>query len=107
MPKAKKISLEHAKELVQQGLMTPEGMEAGQRNGLIAGEKRKESWVLNGSEGLITLSFPSPKVNPIQKRKLEELPEKVQRVARTFKQVLAERIRPIYEEVREEFATKL
>ena len=37
----------------------------------------------------------------------EELPEKVQRVARTFKQVLAERIRPIYEEVREEFATKL
>mgnify|MGYP003659531919 CR=1 FL=1 len=107
MSTVKKISLEHANELIKLGVMTQQKLTELQAQGLIAGQREKESHRLKGVANKITVSFPSPTVTLPKGMSLKDLPISDATKVKEWKTILSNEIRPIFNGLRDQYTDKV
>lgn len=94
-------------KMVQDGIISQNQLDEMIKRGDVAGPREVESYRLKGVIGCITASFPSPSVTLPKGVKLNSLDPRDVVVVETYKQTLADKIRPVYEAHRDEFCEKV
>ena len=102
-----KISLKQGKKLVLEGKITETQLQDWINDGTVAGYREKESFRIKGVTIPITTAFPTPSVTLPVGTKLTDLDEANLEKVNAFKTDLAEKIRPVYEEVRARHTEKV
>lgn len=94
-------------KMVQDGIISQNQLDEMIKRGDVAGPREVESYRLKGVTENITASFPSPSVTLPKGLTLNSLdPNNTDRV-KTYKQTLADKLRPVYEAHRDEFCEKV